>query len=105
MTRKDPTSDGGETVSKEAKLRIKFPEKVLPGIYANQMVVSHTREEFVLDFVNAFPPEGVVNARIIVSPGHLKRMIRALAGNLERYEAAHGEVVEATPPAQDPMTN
>ena len=66
-----------------------------------------TREEFVLDFVNAFPPEGVVNARIIVSPGHLKRMIRALQDNLNRYETAHGPVIEAEPPAgePDPMSN
>ena len=92
-------------MTKETKLRIKFPEKVLPGIYANQMVVSHTREEFVLDFVNAFPPEGVVNARIIVSPGHLKRMIRALTDNLERYEATHGQVAEAVAPTPDSMTN
>jgi len=92
-------------VAKENRIRIKFPEKVLPGIYANQMVVSHTREEFLLDFVNVFPPEGIVSARIIVSPGHLKRMIRALSDNLARYEAAHGAVVEAVAPTPDPMTN
>ena len=76
------------------KLPIKFPEKNLAGIYANQMVVSHTREEFVMDFINLFPPEGVVNARLIVSPGHLKRMIRALQDNLNRYEN-HNSVVDA----------
>jgi len=92
-------------VAKENRIRIKFPEKVLPGIYANQMVVSHTREEFLLDFVNVCPPEGVVSARIIVSPGHLKRMIKALTDNLARYEAAHGPVVEAVAPAPDSMTN
>jgi len=80
------------------KLPIKVPEKILPGVYSNQMVVSHTREEFVLDFVNLFPPEGIVNARVIVSPGHLKRMIRALSDNLSRYEANFGQVIEASPP-------
>jgi len=84
------------------QVRIKMPERILPGVYANQMLVSHTREEFLLDFVNLFPPEGVVNARVIVSPGHLKRMIRALADNLQRYEAAHGAVIEAAPPPSDP---
>lgn len=92
-------------MAKENKIRIKFPEKVLPGTYANQMVVSHTREEFVLDFVNVFPPEGVVSARIIVSPGHLKRMIRALSDTLKSYEAAHGAVIEAVAPEPDPMSN
>jgi len=81
------------------KLSIKMPETILPGVYANQMLVSHTREEFVIDLVNLFPPEGIVNARVIVSPGHLKRMIRALSENLSRYEQAFGPIIEAASPA------
>ena len=80
------------------KMQIKMPEDKLGGVYANQMLISHSREEFVMDFVNLFPPEGVVNARVIVSPGHLKRMIRALQENLGRYESRHGTVVEAAAP-------
>ena len=93
----------------QRRISIKFPEKVLAGSYANQMVVAHTREEFLLDFVNVFPPEGVVNARIIVSPGNLKRMIRALRDNLARYEKQYGPILEAAPPVPDsqagPMAN
>jgi hypothetical protein len=85
------------------KLPVKMPEKILPGVYSNQMMISHTREEFLIDFINLFPPEGVVNARVIVSPGHLKRMIRALKDNLSRYEASHGQVVEAAAPQVGPL--
>jgi hypothetical protein len=93
-------------MSKKRELSVKMPEDVLPGVYSNQMMISHTREEFVLDFINLFPPEGVVNARVIVSPGHLKRMIRALVDNLGRYESRHGVVTEAAPPAPpDAMKN
>lgn len=93
-------------MSQRRKMQIKMPEAVLGGVYANQMLVSHTREEFVMDFVNLFPPEGVVNARVIVSPGHLKRMIRALSDNLKRYERKHGPVVEAiAPQAAEGMQN
>lgn len=88
---------------KKRELSVKMPESVLPGVYANQMVVQHTREEFVLDFVNLFPPGGVVNARVIVSPGHLKRMIGALSDNLRRYESQHGAIIEAKPPDPDPF--
>ena len=87
----------------QRKMQIKMPDDKLGGVYANQMVVSHTREEFVLDFVNLFPPEGVVNARVIVSPGHLKRMIGALKDNLDRYEKAHGEVTVAPVPSSDQL--
>jgi len=90
-------------VSKQQRrISIKFPEKILSGSYANQMVVAHTREEFLLDFVNVFPPEGVVNARVIVTPGNLKRMIRALRDNMARYEKQYGPIIEAAPPSPDP---
>lgn len=87
------------------QMQIKVPDELLRGTYANQMVVSHTGEEFLLDFVNLFPPQGVVTARVIVSPGHLKRMIRALTENLTRYESNHGPVEEAPAPAADPFPN
>ena len=87
------------------EMPVKIPERVLSGVYANQMVVSHTGEEFLLDFVNLFPPEGVVNARVIVSPGHLKRMIRALQENLRKYETQHGQIIEAPAPKPDQFQN
>ena len=89
----------------EREIPIKIPDDVLRGSYANQMIVAHTREEFLLDFINLFPPGGVVNARIIVSPGHLKRMIRALQDNLQRYEAEFGPLSEASPPGSRGLTN
>ena len=91
--------------TKKRQLPVKMPERVLPGVYSNQMMVSHTREEFLIDFLNLFPPEGVVNARVIVSPGHLKRMIRALRENLSRYETRYGPIIEAEPPQADELKN
>jgi hypothetical protein len=98
----DPTN-GGCMSKQQRGLPIKMPESVLPGVYSNQMVVSHTREEFLMDFMNLFPPEGIVNARVIVSPGHLKRMIRALQDNLSKYETKFGQVIEAAPPQEEPV--
>jgi hypothetical protein len=89
-------------MANQGKVPIQMPDEVLPGRYANQMMVAHTREEFVLDFINLFPPGGVVTSRVIVSPGHLKRMIRAMRENLDRYEAVHGTVIEAEAPPDLP---
>ena len=89
-------------MTNQGKVSIQMPDDVLPGVYANQMMVAHTREEFVLDFINLFPPGGVVTARVIVSPGHFKRMIRAMRENLERYESVHGPVIEAEAPPDLP---
>jgi len=72
----------------------------MKGAYANMMQVSHTREEFVMDFMNALPPAGIVTARVITSPGHLKRIIRALSENLANYERSYGAIKEAAAPDQ-----
>lgn len=82
------------------QLPIKADEKVLQGIYANAMQITHTKEEFVLDFFNVFPPTGTLNARVILSPGHLKRVYVALGENLQKYEAAHGKVAAAQDPGE-----
>jgi len=87
------------------EMPVKLTDAVLPGVYSNQMVVRHTREEFVMDFLNIFPPQGVVTARVIVSPGHLKRMIRALRDNLSRYETRFGPIIEAAAPEPDTPQN
>jgi hypothetical protein len=69
------------------QLQIKISDDVLKGAYANAMQIIHTKEEFVLDFMNLSPHQGVgiVNSRVIMSPGHLKRVIAALQDNLKRY--------------------
>jgi len=84
---------------------IKVREEVAGGVYSNNMVVAHTREEFVMDFIYLFPQQGIVNARVITSPGHMKRVVRALSENLRKYEAQYGEIKEATPDAVERVVN
>ena len=84
-------------------IQVKLTDEVLGGVYSNSMQVTHTREEFVLDFMSIFPPAGKVNARVIISPGHMKRIILALQDNLRRYETQHGPIQQAPqPPARIP---
>ena len=79
-------------------LNIKISDEELKGRYANLVRASHTREEFILDFINFIPPQGAVTARVIMSPGHLKRLIGALHTNLKMYEEKHGQIHEASEP-------
>ena len=59
------------------------------------MVVSNkTEEEFILDFLMVLPPEGVLSSRIIVSPDHLKRMIKTFQSSIEKYEKQFGRIEE-----------
>ena len=79
-------------------MNIKITDEELKGRYSNLLRITHTREEFILDFINVVPPHAVVTARIVASPGHLKRIIRALAKNLELYEENFGAIIEAPEP-------
>lgn len=80
------------------QIQIKAKDDDLKGVYSNLMQVLHTKEEFVLDFFLVSPPTGVLASRIIMSPGHLKRMIKALKENVEKYEEKFGKIQEAKTP-------
>jgi len=80
---------------KEQSVQIKAKDEVLQGKYANVAQVTHTKEEIVLDFMTIFPPTGTLNARVIMSPAHFKRMIRAMQENLVKYESKFGPIQES----------
>lgn len=83
------------------QVQIKADDAALKGTYANMMQVAHTKEEFVLDFMNLLPPQGTLVSRVITSPGHLKRIVAALKDNLERYEKQFGNIEQAAGPEQE----
>ena len=87
---------------KVQEIQINFPQDLQGGEYANNMVVSHSKEEFILDFMLITPPNGVVTSRVIMSPGHVKRVLGALQENVRRYEEKYGAFEVATEP-QNPF--
>jgi allophanate hydrolase subunit 1 len=76
------------------QINIEISEEVAEGSYANLAIITHSHAEFVIDFVNVMPgtPKSKVKSRIIFTPMHAKRFLRALEDNLNRYEAANGTV-------------
>jgi len=89
---------------KKVEMQVAVSEDVLKGTYANNVLISHTRGEFVLDFMTIFHPKGILGARVIVSPHHAKRLARALQENIKKYEERFGPLEEAEEPkisAQD----
>ncbi|KKP67969.1 MAG: hypothetical protein UR66_C0009G0059 [Candidatus Moranbacteria bacterium GW2011_GWE1_35_17] len=83
------------------QVQIKATDEKLKGEYSNAMQILHTKEEFVLDFLNIFPPTGTLNSRVILSPGHFKRMIKAMEENLKKYEEQFGKIEIATEPKSE----
>jgi len=86
------------------QVQIKADEKELLGLYCNLAMIHHNAEEFTLNFIYLFPntPQGKLVASIIVSPGHAKRLLRALAENISRYEAQFGSIRETPGTASEP---
>lgn len=80
------------------EVKVVFPENLRGGVYANNMIVAHTKEEFILDFMMVTPPVGSITARVVISPGHMKRMLSALKINLDKYESQFGKLAEAAEP-------
>jgi len=77
-----------------SQLNIEISEEVAEGTYANLAIITHSHAEFVIDFVNVMPgtPKSKVKSRIIFTPMHAKRFLRALEDNVTRYEAANGPI-------------
>ena len=88
-------------IQKKGQINIELDEKIAEGIYSNLAIINHSVSEFVLDFVNIMPgaPKSKVKSRIILTPQHAKRLVKALNENVARFEKAHGRIkdYEKTP--------
>jgi Protein of unknown function (DUF3467) len=76
------------------QLNIEISEEVAEGNYANLAIITHSHAEFVIDFVNVMPgtPKSKVKSRIILTPQHAKRLMKALADNVQKFEAVNGNI-------------
>jgi Protein of unknown function (DUF3467) len=79
--------------SQPAGPKIHVPEGMEPA-YANLARISHSPADIVIDFALLLPGETSANirSRVVMSPLSAKLLLRALAENLARYEAAFGEI-------------
>ncbi len=94
-----------EPDKKQPQLQIEIDDITAQGMYSNLAFITHSEQEFVLDFMFLSPqqPKAKVRARIITSPKHAKRFLAALAENIQRYESRHGIIAnDPTPPNGEP---
>ncbi len=76
------------------QLNIEISEEVSEGEYANLAIITHSHAEFVIDFVNVMPgtPKSKVKSRIIFTPQHAKRFMKAMTENVLKYESLNGPI-------------
>lgn len=91
-----PDFDDAFSSPQQHEINIELPEEEAEGTYSNLVMISHSPEEFILDFIRVVPgvQKARVKSRIIVTPQHAKRLLGALEENIERYEQAHGPISE-----------
>ena len=84
---------------KKDGLNIELSEEVAQGNYSNLAIINHSPSEFVLDFIQMMPgvPKAKVKSRIILTPQHAKRLMKALNDNVSKYEDQHGEIQDLDP--------
>jgi hypothetical protein len=84
---------------KKDGLNIELSEEVAQGSYSNLAIINHSPSEFVLDFIQMMPgvPKAKVKSRIILTPQHAKRLMKALNDNVSKFEDQHGEIQDLDP--------
>ncbi len=88
------------------QLNIELNEDVASGVYSNFAVITHSASEFVIDFIQVMPgvPKARVKSRIILTPQHAKRLMKAIKDNIARFESANGVIDDTDFPSAYPMT-
>jgi hypothetical protein len=88
------SDQNNQNQAKEGQLNIELSEEMAEGIYSNLAIINHSHSEFVVDFIKAMPgvPKARVKSRIVLTPQHAKRFLRALQDNIQRFEQQHGEI-------------
>jgi ribonuclease BN (tRNA processing enzyme) len=74
------------------QINIEINEEMAEGTYANLAIITHSHAEFVIDFVSVMPSttKSKVKSRIVFTPMHAKRFMKAMVENIQRFEAANG---------------
>lgn len=90
-----------EKEQKQGQINIELNEEVAQGEYSNLAVITHSNAEFIVDFISMMPgtPKARVKSRIILTPQHAKRLLKALNENVRKFESQHGEISDVEPGA------
>ena len=78
----------------QRQIRLELP-KDPSATYSNTVMISHTNSEVIFDFIQIMPNDkrARVQERIVMTPSHAKRFLKALSENIQKFEDKHGEIV------------
>ena len=76
---------------------IKVIDEIARGQFSNNMLIAHGSEEFIIDWILDSPTGAQLVSRIIVTPGHMKRIVDVFLNNLKMYEEKYGPTMSQEP--------
>lgn len=82
----------------EQQIQLRSSDHALEVKYSNHVQIMQAKEEFILDFMSVFPPQGSLISRIALSPGHIKRLYKVLGEQIKAYESQFGNITESKEP-------
>jgi hypothetical protein len=93
-------SANNNSEKKTPNLQLDINPDVAKGTYSNLAIISHSPTEIILDFAQMVPgvQHPTVRERIIMNPIHAKRLLSALADNINKFEQNFGPINEAALP-------
>ena len=76
------------------RIPIQLGDSEAQGVYSNLALITHSSSEFVIDFAKMLPgvQKATVQTRVIMTPQHIKLLLKALNDNLAKYEEKYGPV-------------
>ena len=95
-----------EDQNTENQINVELTEEIAEGIYSNLAIITHSNTEFIVDFIRVVPgvPKARVKSRIILTPEHDKRLVRAIEDNIRKFEDANGQIQVQSDGAAFPIT-
>lgn len=92
------------TNNPQGQLKIVLSDQQALGTYSNFVSIVHNYAEFVLDFGRIVPGREDVQvvSRVVMTPLHVKQLLRALTENVAIYERNFGAIPDGPAPPVEP---
>ncbi|HHP7240193.1 MAG TPA: DUF3467 domain-containing protein [Cyclobacteriaceae bacterium] len=94
-----------ENKTKNNQINIELSDQIAEGEYSNLAMIAHSNSEFVIDFIRLMPgtQKAKVKSRIVITPEHAKRLLKALQDNINKYESNFGQIKQTEGAPKFPM--
>lgn len=81
--------------NEKKQISLELKPEIAKGSYSNLAIISHSPSEFIIDFATMLPglQKPDITNRIVMNPEHAKRLLNALADNIDKYESQFGQII------------